>query len=187
MRHKYDTRGIVVARAPFGEGHARLGIVTDELGLVFARAAGVRSTKSKLAHALVTFAESDLVLVQGAEGWRVAGAILRENWFARLGGAQARERAGRVASLLLRLSSGEARDERSYELLRAFLDALIAGDEALAEGAELIAAEGVLAACGVGEHASAAADFSAPALRAALNERALRINRINRGIAASGL
>ncbi|MDE1944540.1 MAG: recombination protein O N-terminal domain-containing protein, partial [Patescibacteria group bacterium] len=88
MRHKYSTRGIVLGRAPFGEAHARLSIVTDDLGVVHAYAAGLRRQESKLAHALATFCESDVVLVAGAEGWRLAGAVLAENWFARLASSE---------------------------------------------------------------------------------------------------
>jgi recombinational DNA repair protein (RecF pathway) len=186
MRHKYQTRGIVLARMPFGETHARLAIVTEELGLVYARAAGIRSLKSKLAHALTTFAESDLVLVEGVEGWRVAGAVLAANWFSRLASAEARERAGRVAGLLVRLSPGEAREGVSYALLCAFFETLAEGEAALAEGAELVAAESVIAAFGVGKQ-SIRADFTAASLAQALTERTERIARINRGIEASGL
>ena len=187
MRHKYQTRGIVVARLPFGEGHARLAIVTEELGLVYARAAGVRVPKSKLAHALTTFAESDLVLVEGVEGWRVAGAVLATNWFERLGTPDERERAGRVAGLLLRLSPGEVREAVSYTLLRDFFTALTEREPTLAEGAELVAAENLIAAFGVGELKDTRADFTPASLTEAVKERMTRIARINRGIEASGL
>lgn len=189
MRHKYATRGIVVGRAPFGEAHARLAIVTEELGLVHARAAGLRKLQSKLAHALTTFCESDVVLVAGSDGWRLAGAVLAENWFARLATAEARERAGRVASLLVRLSPGEAPECTSYPLFAAYLRALVEGDPALGEAAELVAAEAVLAFAGVGEGGATSAppDFGRVPLTAALRERTALIARINRGIAASGL
>lgn len=185
MRHKYHTRGIVLARAPFGERHVRLTIATEELGVVLARAAGVRAAGSKLAHALVTLAESDVVLVAGAEGWRVAGALLAENWFVRLA-PHARERAGRTVGLLVRLAPGEVREPGLFTVLRAYLAALARAESDLAEGAELVAAESLLAACGVGE-AAVVPDFAPEALTEALAERPARIARINRGIAASGL
>ena len=84
MRHKYDTRGIVLSRLPLGEANAFITLLTPELGLVRVRAQGIRMPGAKLASALATFAESSLVLVRGREGWRLAGAVLEENWFKRL-------------------------------------------------------------------------------------------------------
>mgnify|MGYP001567250827 CR=1 FL=1 len=76
MRYKYETRGIVLSRAPSGEANAFITLITPELGLVRARAQGVRKPGAKLAAALATFAESSLVLVRGKEDWRIAGAVL---------------------------------------------------------------------------------------------------------------
>lgn len=188
MRHKYDTRGIVLSRAPFGETHARLAILTEEVGLVFARASGVRRKESKLAHALVTLAESDLVLVEGREGWRVAGAVLAENWFLRMRAADARRAAARVVGLALRLSSTDAREANLYPLMRDFFEAL-SRDEAPSDGAELVAAAGVLATLGWSDErmGGVGTPFSDENLARVALERERYVILINRGITASGL
>lgn len=189
MRHKYDTRGIVLARMPFGEAHARLAILTNDLGLVWARAAGLRRAGGKLAAALITFAESDVTLVRGREGWRVTGAVLAENWFSRLRGSPARRCAARVAGLVLRLSPGETPDGRLLPTVRDFLGTLADSDPASYDGAELIAAASVLAALGWSDDAARASrvSFAPDELARAKREREGYVARINRGIAASGL
>ncbi|MDP2594153.1 MAG: recombination protein O N-terminal domain-containing protein [bacterium] len=191
MRHKYDTRAIVLARAPFGETHAHLAVLTSDLGLVWARAAGLRRAESKLAHALVTFAESDVVLVRGREGWRITGAILRENWFVRLEMSDARRRAARVAGLLLRLSPGESPERSPFAILTSFFDALSHEAEQVREGAEMLAVAHLLATLGFAEVENAREEvvspFSPENLVRVANEREHYITRINRGIAASGL
>src|SRR5487761_2292548 len=123
MRHKYETRGIVLARSPLGEANAFVTVLTPELGLVRARAQGVRKSGAKLAAALATFAESSLVLVRGKEGWRVAGAVLEENWFMRIERAAARAAAARVSGLLTRLVAGEAHDPALYPVMKGFFEA----------------------------------------------------------------
>src|SRR3989344_4896688 len=118
MRHKYETRCIVLSRSPLGEANSFVTLLTSDLGLVRARAQGLRKSGAKLASALTTFAENDVVLVHGKESWRVAGAVLEENWFARFGSAESRERAGRVCSLILRLVAGGAHDPELFPLTR---------------------------------------------------------------------
>jgi len=53
MRHKYETRGIVLSRSPLGEANAFVTLLTPELGLVRARAQGVRRSGAKLSAARV--------------------------------------------------------------------------------------------------------------------------------------
>ena len=192
MRHKYETRGIVLSRTPFGETHAHLALLTPDLGLVWARAAGLRRTESKLAHALVTFAESDVVLVRGREGWRVTGAVLEVNWFSRLATLDARRRAARVAGLLLRLSPGESPEHSPFAIITDFFEALAHEAEQVREGAEMLAAAHLLATLGFADVENAREEevvspFSPENLARVADDRDHYITRINRGIAASGL
>jgi len=188
MRHKYDTRGIVLARTPSGETSATVSVLTRELGLLRARASGVRKSGAKLAAALSTFAESELILVRGRDGWRITGAVLLEPWRARLG-REARERAGRVAALILRLATGESPDTALFTTLTAFLAALVEGGE-IGEPAEVLAALYALSALGFSDTTppSAAGEFFARERLAEVeHDRVKYIARVNQGIAASGL
>jgi len=156
---------------------------------VRARAQGLRKPEAKLAAALVTFAESDLVLVRGKEGWRVAGAVLVESWFSRITHTDARIRAARVSGLLTRLVAGEERDIALYPIVRGFFEALSCLPEELFEEAELLVVLRVLSAIGLdaGELPNEPAVFTPRVLATVRDRRADYIARINHGIAASGL
>ncbi len=189
MRHKYDTRGIVLARAPVGEASASVTLLTEELGLVRARAQSVRMRGAKLASALATFAESSLTLVRGKESWRVAGAVLEENWFARIEGVEARRAAARVIGLLVRLVAGESPEAGLYAIVRSFMSALATVPADAVESAEALAALRILAAIGLdaGEIPGEPDDFSPVVLAQVRDNRVDLVARINRGIEASGL
>jgi len=193
MRHKYETRGIVLSRVPAGEAHAHLALLTRDLGLVWARATGLRRSGGKLASSLVTFAESDLVLVRGREGWRITGAVLGVNWFARLTESEARMRAARVAGLVLRLAPGETPEAEPFFIMTGFFGALLDPSAPSREGAELLAVASLLSALGLDDEVvqpssvEAIPAFSPARLAGVFGDREHYIARINRGIAASGL
>lgn len=189
MRHKYETHGIVLSRSPVGEASSFLTVLTPELGLVRAFAQSVRKPGAKLSSALATFAESQLVLVRGRDGWRLSGAILRENWFQRIPGDTARSRASRVSGLLLRLVAGEAHDPKLFPIMRGFFEALAELSEDTHEAVEMLAALRVLAMLGLdaGPIPAGPYEFSTSILAEISQRRASYIARINRGIAASGL
>jgi len=189
MRHKYETRGIVLSRAPAGETNAQVTLITSDFGLVHARAQGVRKSGAKLAAAIATFAESELVLVRGTENWRIVGAILKENWLLRMNGAAPRVRAARVCGLLLRLVTGETHVPDIFGVVHGFFEALEVLPESAHEAAEMLAVLRILAALGLdtGEIQDEMSVFTPPFLAAIAKKRANYIVRINRGIAASGL
>lgn len=189
MRHKYETRGLVLSRTHVGEATTFVTLLTPELGLVHARAQSLRKSGAKLAPSLPTLAESLVVLVRGREGWRVTGAVLDENWFSRLPDAASRERAARASGLLLRLVVGEAHDIKLYPIMKNFLGALSVLPEDLHEAAEILAVLRVLAALGLdgGDNTGSANDFTSEMLGAVLKDRKTYVARINAGINASGL
>jgi DNA repair protein RecO (recombination protein O) len=189
MRHRYDTRGIVLSRAPSGEANAHITLLTPTLGLVRARAQGVRKSGAKLSHSLTTFSESSLILVRGKEEWRIAGAVLEENWFGAMPAGSARETAIRVAGLLLRLVAGEAQDPALFSVVQSFFAALSELPEDEHEAVEMLAVLRILAALGLdaGEIPGDMSDYSHPLLSGIREERTRYIGRINQGITASGL
>ncbi|MCX6786276.1 MAG: recombination protein O N-terminal domain-containing protein [Candidatus Kaiserbacteria bacterium] len=189
MRHKYETRGIVLSRTPAGEMNAIVTVLTQDIGLVRARAQGVRRPGAKLAHALTTFSESELILVRGKENWRVAGAVLKENWFLRIRNTAPRERAARVSGLLLRLVAGETNDSDLFLIMRGFFESLATLHEDTHEAVEILAVLRFLAVLGLdAEEISRKVSLFAPEMLADITKnRTKYITRINRGIEASGL
>lgn len=189
MRHRYETRSIVLSRSPLGEANALVTLLTPGLGLVRARAQGVRQSGAKLAAALTTFAESSVVLLRGKEGWRIAGAVLEERWLTRLENASARVSAVRIAGLLIRLVAGEANDPTLFPIVKSFFEALVTLPTELHEAAEILAVLRILALLGLdaGDIPGSATDFSVALLTRVQENRVEYIGRINRGITASDL
>lgn len=189
MRHRYETRGIVLGRSPLGEANTLVTILTPELGLVRARAQGLRRPGAKLSSALATFAESELTLLRGKEGWRVAGAVLYENWFLRLSEKESRERASRISGLLLRLVAGESPETRLFTHLRDFLESLSGAPREHREPLEILAALSVIEALGLddGELPPTGARFAPASCSVVRDARSAYVTRVNRGIQASGL
>lgn len=189
MRHKYESRGIVFSRQPLGEANALVTVLTPHLGLIRARAQGVRKSGAKLAVALTTFAESELVLVRGKEGWRIAGAVLVEQWARRLEDATARARAVRVCGLLSRLLASEVRDADLFMTVQGFFDSLIHTPPELHEAAELLVVERALTLLGFAPPSTLDQTdrYTQEVLRLVEADRAGYISRINQGISASGL
>jgi recombinational DNA repair protein (RecF pathway) len=180
MRPKYKTRAIILARHSLGEANLLITLLTEDLGLIRARAQSVRYSRAKLAAALATLAESEVLLVRGAEGWRIAGATLIESHFQQLSPA-ARNRVARIAGLYLRLVSGEVADPRLLTSLRTLFHTLSAAPEDEHDAAEVLAALELLAALGLDAGA-----LPASAVEVA-HARRDYIARVNRGIEASGL
>lgn len=189
MRHKYPTRALVLSRTPIAEESTLLTLLTRDVGLVRARAQGLRKSGAKLAGTLPTLAESDVILVEGKDGWRVSGAILEENWFSRLT-PLARIRAGRIAALLLRLVSGEAPDERMFDSFTSYLSTLATLPEDKHAAAECLAALRILSTLGLDAGDTLDEEngtFGEDLLERIGKDRTAYVARVNRGIAASGL
>jgi DNA repair protein RecO len=189
MRHKYNTRGVVLLRTPLGEASEFITLLTEDFGLVRVLAQSIRRPGAKLAPALATFAESSLVLVKGRDGWRITGAILEENWLKRISSTASRQRAIRLSGLLLRLVTGETRNPALLIVVRGFLKALSELSEDAHEFIEILAALRVLSALGLdaGEIPGDLHDFSLIAISIISADRTAYVSRINHGIEASGL
>jgi len=179
MRHKYPTRAIVIGRTSLGETNALITLLTREVGLVRARAQGLRRPGAKLASSLVTLVESDVTLVKGTEGWRITGSTLSKNWYKDLT-RPARVRAGRVISLLLRLTPPEGVDPLFFQVLQETFHSFVVEPEPMYEAIECQAVLRLLAALGLdaGE---------IPTLPTIAEMHTSFVTRINRGIEHSGL
>jgi recombinational DNA repair protein (RecF pathway) len=189
MRHKYETHGIVLARAHAGEATTFVTLLTPDLGLVHARAQSLRAPGAKLASSLATLSESEVVLVRGKDGWRLTGAVLAENWFQRLPSLESRTTVARVSGLLLRLIAGEAQDVEIFPVMKGFIEALVTLPEDMHEAAEILVVLRALAALGLdtGLIPGEAGDFTEPLLIEVQKSRTSYIARINTGISTSGL
>lgn len=189
MRQNYATPGIVLGRRPVAEESILLTILTKDLGLIRARAQGLRKPGAKLAAALQTLSETDVTTVAGREGWKLSGAVLKRNWFHALG-KEERDRASRVAALVLRLVPGEEADPELYRLFAAFLLSLTSAPPESREALECLAVLRILSALGLDSGdlpGTPDEPYGVEALRQIYARRAAYVARANKGIAASGL
>lgn len=114
--HIYQTRGFVLSSSHFGEANQTFRIFTKDLGLISASAQGVRLLKSKLRYSIHEFSYCDISLVRGKEFWRVTGVSKHTDLFEEF--RESKETLlmfARVFSLLLRLLSGEEKNENLFQ------------------------------------------------------------------------
>ena len=186
MRHKYTTEALVLARYPLKEAGVLATLLTKEFGLIHARAEGVRRPGAKLAHALQTLRMSEVYLVRGKEGWRITGAHLQDDCFAELP-SEARHRAGRVSGLLQRFLGKDIEDTYAYDTYFSYVDALRQLDEQEHDHAETLVALRLLHSFGIDAGELPPEGYGSLALTYAHDSRKALVERINKGIIASGL
>ena len=105
MYQKYHTEALVLRSYERGEADRVFALLTEDFGLVRARASAVRRENSRQRYALQTGARVRISLIRGSRGWRIAGAealggIAPEN-------ASALGVFARLSALLERLLQGE--------------------------------------------------------------------------------
>jgi len=186
MRHKYTTHALVLARYPLKESGMLATLLTKEFGLIQARAEGVRRPGAKLAHALQTLRMSEVFLVRGKEGWRLTGAHLQDDCFADLP-QQARVRAARVSGLLQRFLGKDIEDTYAYDTYFSYVDALRLLEEREHDHAETLVALRLLRSFGIDAGELPPEGYGGIALAYARESKKTLVERINRGIIASGL
>lgn len=188
MRHKYSTRAIILGRLPSGEESVSAALLTEDFGLIRARSQGARKLGAKMSAGLQTLSSSDVTLLRGKDGWRMAGAVPDVNWARELS-TEARIRAARVLELAERLIRGEREDAELFGILDGFLRALPRRSDEDQDALEALAVVRLLRSLGLdaGDLYGGSDDFSDEAIGDARSARVSLITRINRGIAASGL
>lgn len=188
MRHKYSTRAIVLGRTPVGEESLSASLLTEDFGLIRARSQGARKRGSKMSAGLQTLSSSDVTLLRGKDGWRMAGSVLETNWARQFSG-EGRVRAARVLELADRLIRGEHEDAELFSILSGFLQALPGRSEEDQDALETLAVVRLLHALGLdaGDTYGEGEIYAEESIARARDARTELISRINRGIAASGL
>ena len=147
--HDITARGVVVSRAPSGEGSVRVSIFTESLGLVNVLAKSAREERSKLRPHLQVGSYGSYTLVRGLYDWRVTGAVDTENSYFELRGKRYAQTAGaRVVGVVRQLVHGEEKNAELFEALWFFLYALGTLSEDEVKTAEHLAVVRILSALG---------------------------------------
>ena len=118
----YTTDAIVCGSWERGEHDRYLLLFTRDVGMVVARAAGVRGVRSKLRYALQDFSQVRISLVRGKQSWRVTGVEPDENLYFAAPSREGRAAMLRGIRLLRRLIHGE---DIHVELFRVTIDGLL--------------------------------------------------------------
>lgn len=121
MHHIYHTHGFILGSVGHGEANKTLVIYTRELGLVRARAQGIRLAKSKLRFGLQDFSYAKIDLVRGKDVWRVtSGSTVDSFPFARAN-RNTLLLIAQISKLIERLCNGEEANSRIFdEIIQAF-------------------------------------------------------------------
>ena len=126
MYQKYQTDTIVLGSREIGEADKIFSLFTRDFGLVRARASAVRSEKSKMRNALQNYSQTNVSLVRGKQGWRLAGARAGQG-FGGTVAPKAISAMARIAELTLRLVGHDERNDYLYETLAGAHVALLSG------------------------------------------------------------
>lgn len=117
MHHIYHTDAFVLKTLPTGEDSKTLFLYTRELGLVRARAQGIRKISSKLRYTLQEYSRANVDLVRGKEIWRVTTASPLSSHSEIRRTPSAEKIIARMHSLLVRLVTGEEANEEIFSIL----------------------------------------------------------------------
>lgn len=117
--HIYTTDAFVIDSTLTGEADRFYTLFTKELGLVRAKATGVRLQKSKLRYSLQDFSLSTVALVRGKEIWRLTSARLNDNLFTRYrNDKHILHVIAQISALLRRLVGGEEKNEKLFTIIQ---------------------------------------------------------------------
>lgn len=178
--HRYQTEGIVLGSAEYGESNRIFFIFTKDYGLIPALAQGARNITSKLRPALSDFRHIDIDLIRGQDVWRVVDARER----AEMAVFSNDERIcvfARSTRLLRRLIHGERKEGGLFSEFRDFRTFLTTETLSPAEyhGAELVMALKILDKLGYGsDDENIAGITGAPFSREALRIASLHVRTI---------
>lgn len=116
--HIYTTPGFLIHSRPSGEAGKFFLVFTRELGMIGARAQGVRLSQSKLRYHTQDYSFGYYSFVRGKDVWRMTGAQKIE------GIMEVKKKNMRlyvqILTLLKRLLPGEEKNEHLFEILEVF-------------------------------------------------------------------
>jgi len=115
VHHIYTTPSLILRRDPLDTSASYL-ILTRDFGLIRARAQGVRKDASRLKGTLQEYSLATIAYVQTKAGWKITTAIPERNFWNEITGGEARKILARIADVLIRLITGESKDEKIFTL-----------------------------------------------------------------------
>ena len=195
MHHIHHTPALIFSARNSGEADRIFTLYTRELGLLRARASGVRKISSKLRYTLQEFSILNADLVRGKDAWRITSAMpmksfLKDGDMGAPRFSATHQIIARISSLISRLANGEhAHPEIFDDLVRGF-DSLHGATKEAQESIELLLVLRVLHELGyIGNQESLkeylARDFDPSSLSTSILPRKNMLFEINRALRES--
>ncbi len=192
MHHIYTTPSIILHREPLDMSASYI-VLTRDLGLIRARAQGVRGAKSRLKGALQEFSFSTVAYVHGKAGWKITTAIPERNFFTDTNDTQKRKILAHIFGVLIRLIVGEEKSPLIFSVIEKGFTELVegGGDPSVVEVLILARLLHLLGYLAKNEHTTLLfedyADFSPSMLSLTTTHRVLIVRAINKGLKESQL
>lgn len=121
MHHIYTTESFIIKREPLGES-AYYIILTKDLGLLRARAQGIRGVQSKLKGTLQEFSLATISFVHGKTGWKITTALPNRNlWNELAGKTKVRKILTRISQAVTRLIAGQENNPEIFSIISSGL------------------------------------------------------------------
>ena len=118
MHHIYHTQAFVLESRQNGEDSKIITLYTKELGLVRAKAQGIRKLSSKLRFTLQNFSHAKVDLVRGKEIWRITTASPIDSNTDILCFPEREKVMAHIMSLVARLVAGEECNEEIFFIIK---------------------------------------------------------------------
>ncbi len=143
--HVYNTKAFVLGFLPQKENDRIVIFFTEELGLIYGIAQGVRKETSKLRGILLEGAFVNVSLIRGRNIWRVTTASLGKDVLSSLKNDKELQKSYlRILSLLERLVKGEEKHIELFATLNDVLAFLSDGDISEQNGFEIVLVSRIL-------------------------------------------
>lgn len=112
--HIYKTKAFIIDSIDVGEANKILTVFTEDFGVLFVHAQGVRVLKSKLRQSIQDVSFVSLAMVKGKEYWRLTSAEKHISLFDPRIPVEIRIVLGKVLAFVKRLSTGELKNTELF-------------------------------------------------------------------------
>ena len=126
MHHIYTSQSLILKRQPL-ETSASFYILTKDLGLIRARAQGVRRQESRLKGTLQEFSLATIAYVRAKSGWKITTAIPEKNLYYELKDKTTQAIVVHIANVLIRFISGEESNATMFTTVTTGFASMIEG------------------------------------------------------------
>ncbi|MES3004943.1 MAG: recombination protein O N-terminal domain-containing protein [Patescibacteria group bacterium] len=135
--HIYTTEGIVLKRMGSGEADVSVYLLTQDLGLVMAKAKSARLSASKLRSGLEEYTSGTFSLIKSKNGWKITNVVEKENFFFSTP-VYSRKLLAQISAVLIKMIAGEYPQHDIYELVHKSFGFLKGADPEDLPGLEVL-------------------------------------------------